>query len=127
MIKNLWEKIELLCMNHEEPVPMYVYTGAMTPFYACPKYMLKDEDHPDGHEPYESGCANRASFDDIRHLVELLGKEIEKEESDCSYFDFTGTKLHWKTINAVVLDYSPQSIKLGIMNTRDIGSWTDRD
>lgn len=126
VLKNLWSRIELVCTNHKEPVPMYVYEGSATPFYACPKYMRKDEDHPDGHEENERGCSNRASFDDIRHIVEKLCQQISDDEKMFTYTDYTGMHLKWKMIEAVVLKYSDTKIVIGIHNTKEIGAWQER-
>ena len=118
MLKNLWSRIELHCMTHH--VPMYVYSGAATPFYACPKYMKKDEEHPDGHDENERGCANRASFDDVMHLVEKFGKQIAEDESQGNVVDYTGLKLKWKTVDAVITKYSADKIIMEIKNRREI-------
>ena len=46
MITNIGKNLEIYCGNHAEPIPMKIMSGE-TAFYACPKYMLKDEKHPD--------------------------------------------------------------------------------
>lgn len=123
MIKNLWSRIELKCNCHSEPVPMYVYENSMSPFYACPKYMRKDDAHPNGHEENERGCANRISFNDVEHLVDKLGKVIAEDENNGVVADYTGLRLKWKTIDAVVLKYTPKKIVLGIKNSKQIAVW----
>lgn len=123
MVKNLWSKISIYCMDHEKPVRMYVYTGSETPFYACPRYMLKDDDHPDGHAPDEKGCANRASFEAVRHLVEELGRKIEEDAENGIVMDYTGTKLKWRQISAQVLSWTNLHISIGIRNSGSIGIW----
>lgn len=123
MLKNLWSRIELVCTNHETPVPMYVYEYAKTPFYACPKYMAKDDAHPNGHEPDERGCANRVSFEDFRHLVEKLGERISADEEIGEFADYTGMRFSWKTLDAVVVSYSTDKIVLGVKNRKEIGTW----
>ena len=123
MIKNLWSKIELYCINHDEPVPMYVYSGSVTPFYACPKYMKKDEAHPNGHEEYERGCANRISFDLVQRLVEQLDKRMSADMANGEIVNYKGLKLHWKTVDATIIEYTDNKIKLGIINKKEIGTW----
>ena len=125
MIKNLWSKVELVCTNHKEPVPLYVYNGAITPFYACPKYMKKDDEHPNGHEENERGCSNRISFEDVRHLVEKFSDQIETDIMNGEMCDYTGFKFHWKTIDAVILKYSDDKIVMGVTNRKEIGIWRD--
>ena len=121
MLKNLWSRIELQCMKHH--VPMYVYEGAATPFYACPKYMLKDENHPDGHEEGEPGCANRISFEDYRHLVEKISADLENAFLNGEMPDLTGSKYRWKNVDAVIDKYSDKKIILSVLNKKEIGTW----
>lgn len=122
-VSNLWKRIEWKCMEHRDPVPMYVFGDSNSPFYACPKYMLKDEAHPDGHERSEPGCANRASFDDVRHIVEILGSRIAEDAENGEICDYTGMRMNWKTITAVVLRYGEKKIEIGLQNRRKIGVW----
>lgn len=123
VVKNIWSKIELVCTNHNPPVPMYVFEGSMTPFYACPKYMKKDEKHPNGHEENERGCSNRISFDDFGHLVDKLSNQIAKDTEAGIMGDYTNMKLHWKNIDAVILYYSFEKIIMGVSNKKEIGIW----
>ena len=112
-----------MCNNHDTPVPMYVYEGAMTPFYACPRYMKKDKDHPNGHEEFEKGCANRVSFEDVRHIVEKLGKQMSEDEASGVIADYTGMRFKWKSVDVVVLKYTNNKITLGVSNKKEIGTW----
>lgn len=121
MLKNLWSQIELQCLKHH--VPMYVYEGTGTPFYACPKYMKKDEKHPDGHEENERGCANRISFDDYRHLVEKISADLEKALLNNEMPDLTGNKYHWKSVDAEITKYTDKKIILSVLNKKEIGTW----
>lgn len=123
MVKNLWGKVEVWCMNHQKPVKMYVYEGSNSPFYACPKYMLADEEHPGGHSRNEPGCANRASFEAVRKFVERLGELIEEAQANNEIVDFGGLKMHWRTIDAEILEYADDRIMIGVLNRAEINSW----
>lgn len=119
-MKNIWKNAEFYCMNHDEPVKLYVYEGSRTPFYACPRYMLRDADHPDGHAPEEKGCDNRLSFDDALAIIEKLSARIEEALSNGEYVDFTGMVWKFKTIRVKILEYSDKGIRIGVRNTRKI-------
>jgi len=123
MIKNLWEKTELYCMNHKEPVRMYIYEHAVSPFYACPRYMRKDADHPDGHEENEPGCANRISFDAYWKIVDKFGEIMEADFANGEIQDYTGLRFRWKQIDVKILSYSEKKILIGVSNRKEIDSW----
>ena len=116
MILNLWNGITFYCMNdHEEPVPLKVQQGESA-FYACPRYFLFDNDHPDGHMPGEKACHNRISFRDAEGVVSELSKQIEEDMEEGCIADYTGLKLTYRHIRATVLKYAPGKIKIGILN-----------
>lgn len=121
MILNFWNGISFYCMNgHEDPVPMVVMEGS-TPFYACPKYMLKDEAHPDGHEPGEPGCPNRLSFTDAEQIVLTFSRMVEQAMEDDEIVDFTGLSFKYKMIQAKILKYrNKEDVRIGILNRRAI-------
>ena len=82
--------------------------------------MLKDENHPDGHDADERACSNRLSFMDAEQIVVALSKEVEDDLMNGIMGDYTGTIIHVKQIDAKVLDYSDSKIKIGIINRRTI-------
>ena len=94
MLKNLWDKVEFYCCNHNEPQLMYEYPSN-TPFYTCRRYMRKDALHPDGHEDNEPSCTNRLSYYAAASILEKLNELIEAEMDDDCFGDYTvGVALH---------------------------------
>lgn len=123
MILNFWDNdnIKFYCINnHQKPVKMVIMNGQTGQFFACPKYMLKDENHPDGHDADERACSNRLSFMDAEQIVVALSKEVEDDLMNGIMGDYTGTIIHVKQIDAKVLDYSDSKIKIGIVNRRTV-------
>ena len=120
MIINGWKNIKFYCMNHETPIPMTVFEGH-TSFYNCSRYFLKDDEHPDGHEEGERGCANRLSFTMAVNIVEKISKKIEED----MFGDFTGMKMRYNGIEVKVLEYSMEKglTKIGINNTNQVRDW----
>lgn len=118
MIQNFWNNISFYCINgHEEPVPMVVMEGSSA-FYACPKYMLKDEKHPDGHEPDERACPNRISFIRANTIVEKFMKRVEADNTDNMFMDYTNMEFKYDGITVRILKYSPTDVRIGIINKR---------
>ena len=71
IVKNIWDGLEFYCMNHDEPVKMVEKRGVST-FYACPRFMLADDEHPDGHQKFEPMCKNNLSFAQAEKIVSML-------------------------------------------------------
>ncbi len=118
MIKNFWKHITFYCGNdHPSPIPMKIMEGE-TPFYACPHYMLKDENHPDGHEPGERACANRLSFTRAKGIVDRLMKTVENDENEGIFCDYTGMQFDDNGITAEILKYDPLDTRISIVNRR---------
>ena len=116
MLSNIWKGLSFYCMNgHERPVLMSFKEGSSL-FYACPKYMPADSQHPDGHERYESACANRLSFSDAEKIVSMLSDAVMESLSGDDLCDFTGYRFRLKQIAVTVLKYSDGDIRLGILN-----------
>ena len=123
MILNFWDNdnIKFYCINnHQKPVKMTIMNGQTGQFFACPKYMLKDDNHPDGHDADERACSYRLSFMDAEQIVVALSKEVEDDLMNGIMGDYTGTIIHVKQIDAKVLDYSDSKIKIGIVNRRTV-------
>ena len=125
MIRNIWKMVQLQCGNHKKPIPFYVYEGSNTPFYACPKYMLKDDNHPDGHEKDEPGCSNRVSFDVARHFVEKISDILQEDIDNDTITDLTGLKMSYRGVDAQVTYQSDSKIILSVVNKKEIGTWRE--
>lgn len=122
MIQNFWSNAKIYCMNgHKEPIPMIVMNGASS-FYACPHYMLKDENHPDGREEDERMCNNRISFTALTNVMNKLMKMVEKDDEDGIIADYTGKTLEYNGIKITVLKYHLNTFHIGILNRRAINS-----
>ena len=77
MLSNFWKGLTFYCINgHEHPIEM-IYKEGGTLFFACPKYMLVDDEHPDGHERYESACPNRLSYPDAEKIVSMMADAVQ--------------------------------------------------
>lgn len=120
MIKNFWSKITIYCNNkHEKPIEFYVKEG-QSPFYACPKYMLKDEKHPNGHTKDERACPNRLNFIDAQGIVEKFSDIVEEDLLSNENINYEGLEFKYKHYIINVLEYTDKSIKLGILNKKSI-------
>lgn len=92
--------------------------GPSSNFFSCPKYKLKDEMHPDGHEADERACANRLNYGDALELVTKLSNDIQESLLSGEYCDFTSHQLHHKQIDAEIITYNDNQIKIGIVNRK---------
>ena len=117
MITNIGKNLEFYCGNHAKPIPLKIMNGE-TAFYACPKYMLKDKRHPDGHKKDEKACPNRLNFDDAGNIIMELSKMISASIEDDEFTDFTHTRFKYKYYDVEVLFYSDDRICLSVINRR---------
>lgn len=117
MIKNFWMFTNFYCMNHEEPIPMKVKEGDSA-FYACPHYMLKDENHPDGHKDDEKMCNNRLSFTRAASIMDRFMKVVDKDTEEGMVVDYTGMTFKYDGISVRILKYSPNDVRIGVINRR---------
>ena len=93
-----------------------IYKEESSLFYACPKYMLADDRHPDGHERYEPACPNRLRYPDAEKIVSMLSDAVEESLAGDDFCDFTGYRFDLRKIAVEVLRYSDGDIRLGILN-----------
>lgn len=118
MINNIWNIISFYCNCHDTPIRMIDTKGPTSTFFSCPKYKLKDEDHPDGHEKGERSCANRLNYGDALELVTKLSNDIQESLFSGEYCDFTNHQLHHKQIDAKIITYNDDQIEIGIINKK---------
>ena len=125
MLSNACSNIEFYCMNHEPPIPLYVFPDGNSPFYACRKYMTKDGAHPDGHEPDEKACSNRLSFAMAASIMEKISNAMEDAINNGEIVDWTGWRFKYKGIQVRILEYGLHGrvLKVGILNQNAIESW----
>lgn len=119
-ISDLWSKVSIYCMNHDEPVKMEVLKNVeviKTPFYACENYVQSESDKTD-----KNVCFNRLNLDDYQGIVLKFMDIVASSEM---MEDFTNYKFTYKgarhKITVKVLEYSYKSIKLGIINNTVLG------
>lgn len=113
-------------MNHEGPIEMITRErtdDSKDDFYACPKYMRKDERHPDGYSENERACANRLSFTDAGSVLFAFNKMVEEDSISGMFADYTNTVFPVGThIRATVLRHTSNEVWFGIYNRRAIES-----
>ena len=116
MITNMTDKVVFYCLKHTKPIGMIVKEGVSL-FYACPKYMQKDEDNPDGYEKdQERACANRLSFDDASNIIFKFNKIVEESLLNNVIQDFNNYEFDYKKIHIKILKYSDNHLDIGILN-----------
>lgn len=122
-LANVWDKIKIFCLNHEEPEPMVIMGNTeiiKTPFYVCATTVSGEN----SEARFVSGrnCANRLNLDDYKGLV---FKFLEILSSDILGTDFTNYSFYYKgtrqKIFVKVLHYSNSRIDLGIKNVSVLG------
>lgn len=126
MVKNIASDTKFYCMNdiHEKPVEMVFRLrtdDTHDNFYACPKYMLKDENHPDGHEADERACTNRLSFSDAGDIIAMFNKIVDDDMTNGCIADYNNFVFTYKNnIKVKVLSYGGKELKFGIYNRKAI-------
>lgn len=122
MLTNLWNRIELWCISdrHDEPVKLKLME-ASPPFYACPKYMLKDEQHPDGHSGDERMCSNVLSLKEAEDTVMEFLNIVEDDIANGITGDYTNFTFTKGFVKAKVIKYSYSGkIRIGVENRRTL-------
>lgn len=121
MVKNIADKVRFFCINnHKEPIEMVVKEGHSM-FYACPKYMMQDEKHPDGYKRGEElACANQLSFIDASNVIFAFDKIVGESILNNEIQDYKNYEFDYKQIHVKVLSYSDDRLDLGIVNRRTV-------
>lgn len=109
---GIWDRIEIVCMNHEQPQPMSFESNSeviKSPYLNCKLYASE-------------GCPNRMNIDDYTGLVEKLSGVIEANPFD-SFLNYTFSyKNARQKIEAKVIEYNlSDKIVIGIINTTILG------
>ena len=120
MITNIGSNRSVFCCmhRHSDPIPMVIKEGN-NQFYACPKYMLKDSNHPDGYDPeFEHACNNRLSFDEAGDVIMKVSEIMEEAYNNGEFTDWTNFSFKVKNIQAKVLKYTDKKIEFGVVNTK---------
>lgn len=105
MIVNLWQKVRLLCGNHDpgeaglpqmtpheasdSAVSRSLYGNNMKMFYSCPKY------YPSERAEGEPACRNHISMKEFENMLDVIAGEIEKANRADEMCDLLG--FSWKS------------------------------
>ncbi len=122
MGKNIWRNKKFCCCEHGEPIEMYVFQHPMIEesFYACPRYMKKDENHPNGHGPDEPSCTNRLSINDAVGIMNKLDRTAEEAAANGEIIDYTNMRIRQKSITATIVRSTDKEMLIGIKNERKV-------
>lgn len=112
MIKNLWKNTDFCCGYRHDPIPMIFNERGETLFYSCPKY------YPENREPNEQACPMRMNTVDAEGILDKFSEIIEKDMAEGKDVDYTNYKFKYKMIDVEILSYSPDKIKIKILNKR---------
>ncbi len=117
IIINFCDRVQLYCMNHDEPLPMKVISNTeliKTPFYACDHYAPESKDI--------KPCSNRLNIDDYLGIVETFMDTISNGDF---MEDFTNYEFSYKGARQKILvkclKYSDKEVRLGIRNQTVLG------
>ncbi len=116
-VTNLWNKVTIYCLNHDEPIPMTLITNTekiKTAFYACSNYVPENKS--------EQSCPNRLNLDDYQGLVlkfmDVVGGANMFTDFTNYSFEYKGTR---QKITVKCLKYNDKEIRLGIYNNTVFG------
>ncbi len=117
MLKNIWNRISVYCLNHDEPKLMGIISNTeyiKTPFYACEDYV---PEIGSGKIP----CPNRLNTDDYQKVImQFLSYMEENPFSDYLNYSFHAKGTHQR-IFAKVIKYTNSEIWIGIKNNTVLG------
>ena len=108
VIKNVWDKISIHCMNHDKAQEMELISNTeqiKTPFICCS----------------DRRCPNRLNLDDYQGICLKLMHMIDCDpiaDHTNSKFDYKGIR---QKVSVKVLKYSDSDIRLGILNRTVLG------
>lgn len=74
MVTGLWNKIEIYCGLHEEPVEMKLTERRNTVFYECPKSISTDSSYD------ASLCHNSLPLKDFEKMLDHISKVLYEAE-----------------------------------------------
>ena len=116
-VTNLWSKVTIYCLNHDEPIPMEIISNTekiKTSFYACSNYVPADKN--------AKGCPNRLNLDDYQGLVlkfmDIVGSSNMFTDFTNYKFEYIGTR---QKITVKCLKYTDKEIRLGVYNNTVFG------
>lgn len=117
MLTNLWGKIKIFCLNHDEPVEMVVLSNTeiiKTPFYACKNHNPEDKN--------VQPCSNRLNMDNYQEIVMQFLEQVEENGLIGDYTNYSFVyKKHQQNITVKVLKWSDKEIHIGILNNNVLG------
>lgn len=125
MVKNIAEHASFYCMNeHAEPVLMIQRARTddnKDNFFACPKYMRKDEQHTNGFGEGETGCKNTLSFALAADILFWFNEMVETDMNSGIMSDYEGCKFTFKNqVEVTVLKDDGKELRFGVLNKKAI-------
>ena len=119
MIKNLWNKTEIVCGCHEgmpidEKIIMQPKAGHKSMFYACPKY------YPENRQKGEIACVNHVNVEDFQKILNRISEECEKSMIFGQSPVIIGFTFKLKDITVKVLEYTPEKLVIQVYNKKAI-------
>jgi len=116
MIRNLWNKIEIVCGCHEgvpnEQKKMEPKAGHKSMFYSCPRY------YPENRTPDEKACVNHVNVEDFQKILDKIGHEAESQMIFGQSPVLQGLTFKIKDITIKVIEYTPEKIVISVVNKK---------
>ena len=112
MIKNLWKNTKFCCGYRHDPVEMIFNDRGETLFYSCPKY------YPENRTSEEQACPMRLNTVDAEAIIGMLSDKIESDIKKGIDMNYTGYTFKYRQIEVEVLEYSPDKIRVQILNKK---------
>ena len=109
VIRNVWDKVTIYCVNHDTPAEMKLFSNTeqiKTPYMAC------RHEHP---------CPNRLNMDDYQGLCLKLMKKMDEDpfaNIKNLRFEYRGSR---QKLAVKVLKDTDDEIRLGILNRTVLG------
>lgn len=112
MIQNIWQKIELYCGVHSEPIKMEIQEGPHSLFYACPKY------YPENRDIGERACANRINLVDYEAMINYISKLLIDADVNNEKLVLANYKWTMKSIQFEIFEHEGEMIKIKMINKK---------
>lgn len=112
VLKNMWGKVTVYCLNHEKPEKMEILTNEdiiKTSYYKCSAYDTQ-------------GCPNRLNLDDYQGIVLKIMDVMTSDPFMTNWqnysFTYRGTR---QKIDVTIIKHTEGEIRIGIMNRTVLG------
>jgi len=116
MIKGFWQATTLVCGNHadgDKEIVMALQQGSLSVFYACPMY------HAENRAEDDCMCANRISLKEFEGMLNHLFTVLERADENSTVLNLTNYTWKKRGIEFKVLEYTPQNVKVSVLNIKE--------